>query len=139
METNRIDRHLGKAKAVTFKNEDGVEDVFEFKPLGAEYLADFLLLAKKMQKGGMEGMDDDSAQRLKKLLIAMSKTSFPDVAEDKISVFVMQNFAKLTEILFEINDFGAGRDSELKKRIEQIRKLKQDESNTVPSAERNTS
>lgn len=46
---NRFKRHVGKGKKVVIKSQDGEEDTFIFKPLGAKYLPDFMYLASVME------------------------------------------------------------------------------------------
>lgn len=38
-------RHMGAGKTIKLKNEEGLEDEFYFKPLGCEFLPDFMSLA----------------------------------------------------------------------------------------------
>ena len=124
----RFDRHLGRGKTYEFTTEDGTVDNFEFKPLGALYLSDFMAVMRstKKTKAGedmsMEMLDDEGIKHLQTLLTAEVKTAFPEEKdESKLGIFVMQNFGKLVEILFEINDFGSSKDASIKKRLEMMK------------------
>lgn len=129
MDVNAIERHMGKPKIYEFKDENGVVDKFEFRPLGFEYLADFMAMMKNISKNkpgdsGLENFNDETSERIRKLIMGMLKKSMPEVSEDKLSVFAMSNFSRLFEILMELNDFGASKDVELRKRIEHIKELR---------------
>jgi len=60
-------KHIGKARELKLKNEQGGEDTFIFKPLGVEFLPDIMSLAASMQLNKEEEVE---AKELKRKLKA---------------------------------------------------------------------
>jgi len=137
MDANVVDRHLGKGKVYEFTSTEGVVDKIEFKPLGAEYLADLFAIVKAIRKSTtgddvLAALDDATIPRIQKIIAATVKEAMPDISDVKRSQFAMQNFTELMTIVFELNDFGASKNVEVRKRLE---RLKANETQRVPTAE----
>ena len=47
-------KHMGLGKTMKIKNQDGTEDEFYFKPLGCQFLPDFMLLATLLDYSGSQ-------------------------------------------------------------------------------------
>jgi hypothetical protein len=139
MDANVVERHYGKGKIYEFTNEDGVVDKIEFKPLGAEYLADLFAVIKAIKKSTtsedvINTLDDVTLPRLQRLIGATVKNAMPDIPDDKRSQFIMQNFPEMMTVVFELNNFGAAKNVEVKKRLERLKS----EAQRVPVAEGNS-
>jgi len=137
MDANVVDRHLGKGKVYEFTSTEGVVDKIEFKPLGAEYLADLFAIVKAIRKSTtgddvLAALDDATIPRIQKIIAATVKEAMPDISDVKRSQFAMQNFTELMTIVFELNDFGASKNVEVRKKLE---RLKANETQRVPTAE----
>jgi len=106
-----IKRHLAKSVPITFKNEEGEEDTFMFKPLNIEQQALFMEISKnieckkKIVVNGVEVPDvtKEDIMEVSSLFENIVKTSMPELDEATIKEFVNSNFeelfAKITVLL----------------------------------------
>ena len=130
-ELKKFEKHMGLAQE--FKIGD---DVFHFKPLTARYIPDLLRVIQKFSdiKEGEEGkwlqtMDEDTSNRLIKLIEKMVQLSYPNLTEEQIDSFVASNFIALSTALLQINDLGAKKLATIKDKLEKLRERKAEASN----------
>ena len=103
----KVKRHLAKEIPCTIKN-DGVEDVFCFKPLNIEQQAILMELGKvfnkrgKIKVQGKEVLDltKEDIKEVSELLLDVVMNSMSDLEESVAKDFVSNNFDQLSKILF---------------------------------------
>lgn len=132
----KLKRHLAKDIPLTFKNSEGVEDTFYFKPLNVEQQATMMEIGKRMEtrpKIMHEGneipeVNKEDMKEVFSLLLEVFKNSFPQVDEETAKAFVNSNFEQLFE---KINDLAPK--SRGKSDIDKIRKAREDMKNARKS------
>jgi predicted dienelactone hydrolase len=105
-----IKRHLAKPIPITFKNAEGEEDTFTFKPFNIEQQALFMEISKRMESRkkvtvkNAEGQDVSVPEVTKEDIIEVSKlfedivkNSIPEMDDETAKEFVNSNF----EVLFQ--------------------------------------
>jgi|TARA_R100001530_G_scaffold2717_1_gene4366 hypothetical protein len=130
---SKFTKHLGKPIK---KIIDGEE--FEFKPLNIDSLQDFLLVMgsfgkyteKELQDNptkAVESLDEKTSDKLKRLITETLKVSYPEENEEDRKAFALKHFMVLMEALFEVNDFGGSSNIEMKKKIEEIKRIRNEQ------------
>jgi len=119
----KIKRQLSKPIPIAIKNEEGVEDIFYFKPLNVEQQAILMELSKIMRERDTIEVDGKKVPDVKKedmlemlnLIEDVVKNSINELNEDLVEfedkkleivklrkAFCNDNFDRLSEALFEL-------------------------------------
>ena len=123
-----VDRLLGNPKKIKIRDEE-----IEIYPLGFEYLLDiekirlrlrelnekFKALKDPDEMGAeiVKNLTDEDWNRIKKVLIATLKQSFPEETEEKLELFASRYFLDLFDAVMEVNSIE---DIQKKQEIMQI-------------------
>jgi len=132
----KFKRYIGQSSTLELEAEDGTKETFELKPLPFEYVSELLMIGKTFakipasEKGEeipaekfLEILDQETIERMQKIVKATLKASYPELPEDVMNAFATRNFLPLVTKIFEINSMG-GKTEAIQKRLEQIRKAK---------------
>lgn len=106
----KLKRHLGKPIPLSFKNDDGEEDIFYFKSLNIQQQATLMEINRRIQrrpKEIVEGLEvpeisKEDILELTDLLVDIVKNSFDSFDDDMAKSFVEYNFTSLFENLNEL-------------------------------------
>ena len=135
-------KHIGKGIDWEMEDDEGIVDVFHFKPLDSEFIPEymdfiraFVPLMKKAssdkeeieESDVLEYLDKDTTKNLIELIKNMVTTSYPDLDAKDVSGFTSSNFINLIYALIEANRFSSG---QKQKTIDKI-KEKQKKVNNV--------
>lgn len=123
-EIEKFERHLGKATEIKIGT-----DTFNLFPLDVEDLPDLLKILQKFtgikegeEEKWLERMDEETTQRLGRLIIKTLKISYPKMDENKLKRFASVNFIPMVVALFQINTMGAEKaDAKVLERIKKMR------------------
>lgn len=126
----KMKRHLGRPIPIPLKNEDGVSDIFYFKPLNIEQQAILMELSKKMDsrdklefkgkqvpdvtKEDMEGMFE--------LVLDVCRSSFEGADENTLNDFANNNFEQISKNLDKLVSNICKGDIDLIKKAREARK-----------------
>lgn len=131
----KLKRHLAKDVPLTFKNSEGVEDTFYFKPLNIEQQATMMEIGRRMEgrpKITIEGVKvpEVNKEDVKEIfdlfvsLVKSSKGSFENIDDKTAEDFVNSNYDQLFENISKLMPVNQG-----KKNLELIKKAKEENKN----------
>lgn len=132
----KIKRHLGKPIPIPIKNEDGVEDIFYFKPLNVGQQAILVEIGNKMREKGTINLDGKEIPKVSKedtnnmfdLILDICKTSFPDLESYILSDFANSNYNQIAENLDKLLGRGSNKENvDLIKQAREARKVGKDQ------------
>jgi len=125
----KVKRHLSKPIPISLKNEDGLEDVFYFKPMNVEQQAILMELSKDINKREKIVVNEKEVPNVSKedmtgmfeLILDVVKNSMEELDEETARDFTNNNFDQLSEKLDKLipNRSNSDLDS-LKKAKERI-------------------
>jgi len=124
MEENEIlakfRRHTGKSVKFKVKNEQGDEDEFELLPMNVEEFAQFIVIAEELNKDTSKSM----AKELITLYKDLIKRSYPNLPEDVVDGFLINNFESIMDTLQKLVpvEGNANKRQDLMKKIKQMQK-----------------
>jgi len=72
-------------------------------------------------------LDEKTSDKLKRLITETLKVSYPEENEEDRKAFALKHFMVLMEALFEVNDFGGSSNIEMKKKIEEIKRIRNEQ------------
>lgn len=122
-------RHLGGGTHIKLKLEDGTEDDFILKPLGIDDAPKLLAVYRKLQGAKednfFEKFDEETTKKIIELIVLTLRKSYPDISEELLKDFAVNNFFELMNTIFEINDLGGKKMAQDEKVLKRIEAMKQ--------------
>ena len=131
-------RNIGLGNKIEVITPEG-EKKIEIMPLGLEYLPDILAIQESF--GSVKGETEiakvmareDVSKRMAKIVEATINESLPDKDKKYKDFVAMKNFLLLITEILKINDLGVSGVEAVKKKLNQIEKVKEGGKSTNPS------
>lgn len=114
----RFSKSIGESEEITVVYPDGNSEVLKLKPLGWEDVSDLMMIGKAFTsdtaENAFEKMNEDTIERMKKVVIKTMKVSYPEEPEDELKAFAAKNFMTLVPIILNMN-FNTGKTDKFEK------------------------
>jgi hypothetical protein len=114
----RFSKSMGEPEEITLTYPDGNSEKLMLKPLGWEDVNDLMMIGKAFTSENPENvfekMNDETIERMKKVVLKTMKNSYPDEPEEELKAFASKNFMSLIPIILNMN-FNTGKTEKLDK------------------------
>ena len=135
-DVEKIKRHLGRPVPIPLENQDGVKDVFYFKPLNVEQQAILVEINRSIKSNGMIKVKGKEIPKVSKqnttdifdLIYDICKHSFPSLDEEMLNEFANNNFNQISNNLDKLI-----RTTKKKGEVDLIKRMKEAQSNATKS------
>lgn len=122
MSNEKFQKHINQKIPFVFKDLDGNDDTFMFKPLNVNQFATLMFLADTMDKHekNKTTIAKESMQEMMGLYTSIVKESYPDLDRELAEQFVVKNFDIFSDLMIKLSPIGTD-----PKKVAALKKIKE--------------